>query len=510
MGMAVAGYFRDIVRTYRDNATSIRDYRTQMRGTRALWIWCIYLVLLVVLAMLMYQAVADQAVGSPVYMQQRLHDFYSNLCRLLAVAVCLVAPGLTAASLAAERQRKSLDLVFTAPIAPRYLLVGKILASYRYVWMLLILALPIMAVGVVFGGATWQDVLGAYVILSGSGLILTGIGVAAATEQTVPIRALGTTYVWVLGYLFLTSLSSSTVGMRGMMGSSTLEAPWTVTLSPFFAPEAAPTYSTIRGMHVPNWVIFFFVAWLITQMLISGAASALSHYRSVDTKVFRLFCLVGAGLYPYAFAAPVAMIGGFGSRSAGGSFIYGIICFILFIPIASSYPHLFASSNIEPRKRRFDGYFDIREVLTGTPSGSLPFALSLLAVYLLSFGLGALSFGASTTDGIITVSVWLVAYTFAWWAAGQLISAAMVNDMQSKRTISAFYYGVPMVTTVLLVTLTSQGSDTFSWAWYHPYFPFFSKEGFDAGLAHAMIYAAFGGVLLYMAVLKRRVPPRQL
>jgi len=51
-----------------------------------------------------------------------------------------------------ERQHGPWILVFSAPVAPRYYLVGKTIAVYRYIWMLLILSLPVTAACVVLGG----------------------------------------------------------------------------------------------------------------------------------------------------------------------------------------------------------------------------------------------------------------------------------------------------------------------------------------------------------------------
>src|ERR1044072_9677517 len=107
--------------------------------------------------------------------QHPLKGFYNKIIYLLSTVMWLVAPALTATAIVSERQRKSLDLVFSAPVSPKYYLVGKMLSSYRYVWMLLVLSLPVTAACVVLGGAVWSEGLAAYGLLSLPGVIYTAI-----------------------------------------------------------------------------------------------------------------------------------------------------------------------------------------------------------------------------------------------------------------------------------------------------------------------------------------------
>lgn len=509
--MSVGSYFKEVIHTYRDNATSVRDYRTQMRGKKAFWIWTIYLALLVLIALLMYESVSRGGNSNPAAIQGRLHDFYTQLCMLLAGAICLIAPGLTASSLAVERQRQSLDLVFSAPVHPRYLLVGKILASYRYVWMLLILALPVMAVSVVFGGATWMDVLGTYVILSASGLVFTGIGVAASTEAKVPMRAMAASYGYMLGYLLFTSYLSTVSGVRVMFGGRTYEAPWPTAMSIFGAPWTSPTYTVIQGVHVPNWVIVLGVSTIITQLLITGAASALSDYRSADTKIFRIFGLVAVAIVPYLVAPSLLgftrMAGGPGSVSATANSITATYIG-LFLPISHSFANLFAYSRIEPRKRKFDGRFNVREILSGLPSGGLPYALLMIAIYTASY-IWAVSGGGLDYVGIASGLIWILCYTFGWWGISQYLCAHSPKAQTMRGGVFGLMVVAPLLATMFIAFMMSSTYSSTIWktAVYHPFYPILQHDNLAYAIPHGLVYFAVGVVTMLKAVQVRKFPP---
>jgi hypothetical protein len=145
------------------NASSMRDFRVQLRGSRSVLLFGAYLLSLITIALLVYSsAIRNGTSVSIVEAQSSLQSFYATVIGLLGGMICLVTPALCATSILTERQRKSLDLVFSAPVSPKYYLVGKMLSSYRYIWMLLVLSLPVTAACVVLGGATWRDVLLGY------------------------------------------------------------------------------------------------------------------------------------------------------------------------------------------------------------------------------------------------------------------------------------------------------------------------------------------------------------
>src|SRR5437660_89161 len=109
---------RDTFGTYSDNPTAKKDYRAQLRGNAALYVWLGYLLLLGIVALVLYDSVFGRAENrslSITQVQFNLRQFYQVMMGCLAGLICVITPALTAGAIIGERQRGSLDLLFSAP-----------------------------------------------------------------------------------------------------------------------------------------------------------------------------------------------------------------------------------------------------------------------------------------------------------------------------------------------------------------------------------------------------------
>ncbi|HWA82685.1 MAG TPA: ABC transporter permease, partial [Fimbriimonadaceae bacterium] len=389
--MSAAAWVRESVGTYLGNATAVRDYRVQLRGNRAVILWAVYLAVLIGFGMLTYSAAAARQQMSVVEAQASLRQFYSQVLDLLSMVIVMIAPALTATAIVTERQRKSLDLVFSAPVTPKYYLVGKMISSYRYLWMLLVLSLPVTAACVVLGGAVWSEVLTTYALLSIQGLIYTSLALLFSTLAQKPVGAIVWSYISVFIYVwFAAELGLGLSAMRTISGSgrSIGEMPFAVCLRPFEITDVASTYTVIVGYHVPNWLLAALFALLFVRLMLLAGSSALSPYGSWETKSLRLHSLVYTFLGAFGLAAVIApALPGIGhasalatpgasgpdsDRIAGQAFVWLLTSLILVLPFITCY-----GSDLE-RKSWPDGIFNVRRMLIATPSGGLPFLLALV------------------------------------------------------------------------------------------------------------------------------------
>lgn len=209
-------------RVYFDNAGTVREFRTQLRGLKAPVLLGAYVGLLVLVASLGYWGMTAFGGRSVASLQRDLSGFYGTVTVMLEFLVGLVAPVLAASSIIGEYQRQSIDLLFSSPMSPKYFLVGKVLASYRFVLLLLSLSIPISAMCVVMGGSTWQDVLASYVLISLHGLIYMAISVPIAVMTARPV----TTVLWsylagFIYFVFFMAIGSAFL-FSGSVGSAPL------------------------------------------------------------------------------------------------------------------------------------------------------------------------------------------------------------------------------------------------------------------------------------------------
>lgn len=432
MAINAAAWLRENRAVYFDNATSVRDYRVQLRGNRSVMLFGIYLVVLIGVAMVVYNNTATVGAVEVVEAQRKLRDFYGAIIYLLGGVVTLVAPALTATAVIVERQRRSLDLIFSAPVSPKYYLVGKMMSSFRYTWMLLILALPVTATCVVLGGASWSDVLTTYVLLSVQGLILTSVALLISTISQRPVSAVIWSYGATIVYLIATLLLSIPAMARSAMSpGSTGDAPFFSLLNPFLIQYTGNTYTTIGLTHVPNWLLVVAAAGLLCKLALLAGGVQLSSRPAVEIRSLRLYGLVICAGFIYYGALSTAG-SGLGSTSAD---TLGKDLFWILSPLFVGMP--FLSTFGVDGERRFwpNGAFSVRNMLNGTPAGALPYILTLIGTCAL-----AISFGyakGSSTPIPMDFWVWvlyIVGFWLFFWSIGRFASS-MFPGLRSARTI---------------------------------------------------------------------------
>lgn len=407
----VVGWFGEQRRIYCDNAAMVREFRTQLRGNKAPLSLTAYLGILVFMAVIVYWGISFGGDRSVTSMQGSLTNFYYVVVGMLEFLVAIIAPVVASSSIIGEYERKSIDLVFSSPMGAKYFLVGKLISSYRYVLMLIVLAMPIAALAVVLGGATWADVVSALWTVSMHGLLYMAVSLPIAVMTAKSISAVLLSYVanfvWVnLAFGFgAPSLSSGTF-------SSPL-----IGLAPYLTGVSSNVQVDFFGLHMPMWVSTTLFAFLFVKLFVVGAGSALTQGGSKETVSLRVHGL----LYTLAFG----LILGFAS-SSGATIPFGVTGpdWVATLWVASGFllvclPALSTWSLGGGSKNRPNGIFNARQVLRGSPASGLPYFSALLIVLA-----GSIGFSKFSLDAPMLVYLWAV--FAAWglaWSLGWLSSA---------------------------------------------------------------------------------------
>jgi ABC-type transport system involved in multi-copper enzyme maturation permease subunit len=458
------------------NPTAQRDFRVQMRGSRSVILFVVYLLLLSLAAVVTYQSVAGQQV-TLAQAQASLRQFYEWTMSLLGFAITAISPALAATAVVTERHRRSFDLVFSAPVEPRAYLIGKLVASYRFTWLLLVLALPVTAVSVVLGGATWTDVLEAFVLLSFQALILTSTALLVSARAEKQVNAVATMFALVLFWFALFSVSGFLARIAMGTGLSR-ELPFIVGLNPFGTHAAAGSFTNL-GWSIPNWILVGIFSVFVSLLLISAASISIAPSPVREIKTFRWMILSAAVLYgvltptlsaigtsfglftgssPMAFP-PVPL----GPHEVGRMLGWALIPLLVFIPSMAAY-------GFEgPMYRRPNGLFHWRKVMDGSPAGSAPFLLLFIATFILAMvSLFAVT-GTLSRDAFIGIGVyglWLLGCFAAVFGAVRLGSSVL----SGARTGMSFGVLAIMLIVVIPVPCVSIpafniGSPASDWMW---------------------------------------------
>ena len=446
--------------TYFANATARRDFRTQLRGAKPILLWSAYLILLIFVGMTMYAGLESGGEQSIATLQSSLKGFYQTIVMLLSGTIIVIAPALTAATIASERQRRSLDLVLSTPMQIKHYLVGKLIGSYRYTWMLLLLSLPLVSMCVILGGATWLDVITTFFKLSLFGLLFTAIGLLISVLAPKPVSAVVYTYATVGGYIFLTWAISDAFG------------PWSgptsflTTLNPFYiAFDYDPYYGMMPAPE--NTCLFLTIFVLVAcKFLLLGTASAMSRYGSAETKSFRvhslvLACLIGF-LVSYYATSPSAAVTSMTPppTSTVTPYLYGdeigtLICYFAVL-IHWITPFIACSSATAERRNQPDGFFSFRKILMATPASALPFMLSLVLLFALGVVGGLLATGSVfELTPLLDATMWSAGFLTFIWSLCRLASS-MNKDLTNTRGTAMFLIVCALLIPVPILMALSQ------------------------------------------------------
>jgi ABC-type transport system involved in multi-copper enzyme maturation permease subunit len=123
------------------------------------------------------------------------------LMQAVLFAVAAMTPGYAATAIADEKERQTLPLLLTTPLADREIVLGKAVARLVFVLAAALAALPILAVMRLSGGVEMRFLLAGCGLVVGTAVLCTAIGVQAACTtddlRSALLRAYGTTAILV-------------------------------------------------------------------------------------------------------------------------------------------------------------------------------------------------------------------------------------------------------------------------------------------------------------------------
>ncbi|MBS1701010.1 MAG: ABC transporter permease [Armatimonadetes bacterium] len=492
---STADWLLRLKRTYIGNATATRDMRIQLRGSRAAVLFTLYLFVMGGVLLLFYNSsMGGYAAESLATAQSRLQEFYYETLVSLGIVITIAAPSMGAFAIVTEKQRRSLDLVFSAPTEPKYYLVGKLIGSFRYVWLLLVLSLPICAVSVTLGGATWGQLFLTFLQFSFYGLVCASFGLLLSTLCSKVLPAIIWTYLAVGCYFIVTFLLLGVTS--GFSGSPFTQVNPFGSLNPIAFPFAADQTWPVFGHEVPTWILSIVLQLCIVKFLILAAGSLIAPGNSKEIRGLRVHGLIYIGalaflvgfsmdpalrtMLPYTTTSTSVTV-----KTALQIFHGRSVFILLFVLGMIIVPYLSSFGFNDLRRHRPNGFFNIRHILSGRPSGHLPYLLLLFATCVAAYAWGVASaptamafrrFGGPTTVSSIEVldpfstsflmfvllalDIWLIAFLLGWF------SVSRVPLLSRGRTISLFFFVLALILPTALFAIVDGGSvETASGIW---------------------------------------------
>jgi ABC-type transport system involved in multi-copper enzyme maturation permease subunit len=160
------------------NPVTVKELRGRMRGARAFIILTIYLGILVMLVSLVYFGFTASSRGlmAPEIRLNMGKVIFGVVVTMELFLVIFVSPGLTAGAISSEREQQTFDLLRTTLLPARSLVLGKLLAALSFIFMLLLVTLPLQSLSFLFGGVAREEFIIANILLIVSALAYSSLG----------------------------------------------------------------------------------------------------------------------------------------------------------------------------------------------------------------------------------------------------------------------------------------------------------------------------------------------
>ena len=164
----------------RYNPVLRRELIERVQGTRVVVMVTVWLALLTGILLLAYQGTVgiNESAGLDVATLGRVgRELYEWVLFGMMILVLFLVPGVTAGSVTGERERQTLVPLQMTLMRPVDIIVGKLAAALAFLVLLVVAAMPLLAVSILVGGVGILDVLRGLAMLVFTGFVLGAVGV---------------------------------------------------------------------------------------------------------------------------------------------------------------------------------------------------------------------------------------------------------------------------------------------------------------------------------------------
>ena len=157
--------------------------------------------------------------GLQVYMFRRSTEWIIWATALQFFLIVLVAPALSACSIAGERERQTFDLLLITGIGVPRIILGKLMEHFAFLLLLIVGSFPIMMLANVTGGMPVSDILMIMLFLAIIAFAALSVGMVVSTLFKRSLSAIVVTYLAV----FAIGISTWIMARYGILAADSYE-----------------------------------------------------------------------------------------------------------------------------------------------------------------------------------------------------------------------------------------------------------------------------------------------
>ncbi len=161
-----------------------RELTERLRGLRAFVALSIFVLLLTLTAVLVFEGSGAARDGDLSARTSVGRLVFESVLLIMTALVLFFVPGIAAGAIAGERERQTLATLQVTLLRPRSILAGKVIAALAYLVLLIVAALPVLAVAWMLGGIRVIDIVRGVVGITVVALLLAVMVVAVSTFAT--------------------------------------------------------------------------------------------------------------------------------------------------------------------------------------------------------------------------------------------------------------------------------------------------------------------------------------
>lgn len=169
--------------------------RRRMRTIKTPIILTLYWVSMLIFSLAMLTDFMGQ--GLQVYMFRRSTEWIIWATALQFFLIVLVAPALSACSIAGERERQTFDLLLITGIGVPRIILGKLMEHFAFLLLLIVGSFPIMMLANVTGGMPISDIFMIMLFLAIIAFAALSVGMVVSTLFKRSLSAIVVTYLAV-------------------------------------------------------------------------------------------------------------------------------------------------------------------------------------------------------------------------------------------------------------------------------------------------------------------------
>ncbi len=203
---------RSWLRNLARNPVTVKELRSRMRGQRAFLLMTAYLLLMGGLIFTVYLAyVASSGNNFGPSNRQAGKAVFTAVLLVQVILVLFIGPTFTSAAIVGEKERQTYDLLRTTLLPARSLVTGKLLSSLSYIYLLIIVSIPLQGIAFLLGGISPIELLLSQFLILISAITFALIGLYISTVLRSTLTASLTTFAVAFTLTFGTPIVAALI-----------------------------------------------------------------------------------------------------------------------------------------------------------------------------------------------------------------------------------------------------------------------------------------------------------